>query len=193
MADPVLHLLAGPNGAGKSKLHEEVIAPATHLEFVNADEIAAQRWPDDPEGRSYDAAVVAAERRAALLAARTSFVTETVFSHRSKVELVQQARAAGYLITLHVVLVPEELAVARVAKRVEHGGHAVPEDKVRSRFHRLWPLVAEAITVADAALVYDNSRIKPAFRLVAAFDHGTLIGESDWPQWTPPALRDLAP
>jgi predicted ABC-type ATPase len=115
-----------------------------------------------------------------------------VFSHESKVELVQRARAAGYLTTLHVVLVPEELAVARVAKRVVYGGHAVPEDKVRARFHRLWPLVAEAITVTDAAFVYDNSKLKPAFRLVATFDHGALVDESDWPPWTPPALRNLA-
>jgi predicted ABC-type ATPase len=193
MADPVLHLLAGPNGAGKSKLFAEVIGPATHLEFVNADDIAAECWPEDPAGRSYDAAVVASGRRAELLAARTSFITETVFSHESKVELVQQARAAGYLVTLHVVVVPEQLAVARVANRVEHGGHAVPEDKVRARFHRLWPLVAAAITLANAAFVYDNSRIKPAFRLVASFDHGVLAGALDWPLWTPSALRELAP
>lgn len=193
MADPVLHLLAGPNGAGKSKLFAEVIGPATHLDFVNADEIAAQRWPEDPEGRSYDAAVLAAARRAELLGARTSFVTETVFSHQSKVELVQQAHAAGYLVTLHIVLVPEELAVARVVKRVQYGGHAVPEAKVRSRFQGLWPLIAEAITVADVALVYDNSTIKPAFRLVATFDHGAIVGDADLPQWTPPTLRNLIP
>lgn len=193
MADPVLHLLAGPNGAGKSKLFAEVIGPATHLEFVNADDIAAERWPEDPAGRSYDAALVASDRRAELLAARTSFVTETVFSHASKVELVQQACAAGNLVTLHVVVVPEELAVARVANRVGYGGHAVPEDKVRARFHRLWPLVAEAITLAGAAFVYDNSRIKPAFRLVARFDHGVLVRDSDWPPWISPALRALAP
>jgi predicted ABC-type ATPase len=192
MADPVLHLIAGPNGAGKSKLFAEVIGPVTHLEFVNADDIAAERWPEDPAGRSYDAALVASDRRAELLAARTSFVTETVFSHKSKLELVQQACAVDYLVTLHVVVVPEELAVARVANRVEYGGHAVPEDKVRARFHRLWPLVAEAIRLADAAFVYDNSRIKPAFRLVASFDHGVLVGDSDWPPWTPPPLRELA-
>lgn len=193
MTDPVLLLLAGPNGAGKSKLFAEVIGPATHLEFVNADDLAARHWPEDPEGRSYDAAVIAAERRAELLAARTSFATETVFSHESKVELVKQASAAGYLVHLHVVLVPEELAVARVAERVEHGGHAVPEGKVRTRFHRLWPLVAEAIAVADVALVYDNTRIKPAFRLVATFDHGALVGATDLPQWAPAALRQLVP
>jgi len=63
MPDPVLHLLAGPNGAGKSMLHDTVIGPATHLEFVSADLIAAQRWPEDPAGSSYKAASLAAERR----------------------------------------------------------------------------------------------------------------------------------
>jgi predicted ABC-type ATPase len=64
---------------------------------------------------------------------------------------------------------------------------------VRARFHRLWALVAEAITIADAALVYDNSKMKPAFRLVATFHYGALVGESDWPLWTPPALLNLVP
>jgi predicted ABC-type ATPase len=192
MPDPVLHLLAGPNGAGKSTLFEMVIGPATHLEFVNADQIAADRWPEDPAGRSYDAAVVAAQRRDELLAARASFATETVFSHDSKLDLVRAARAASYLVTLHVVVVPEELAVARVANRVENGGHDVPVDKVRSRYQRLWSLVADAIAVADTAFIYDNSTTKPAFRLIAMFDHGSLVGDLDWPSWTPPELRRVA-
>jgi hypothetical protein len=112
-------------------LYDTVIGPATHLEFVNADILAVQRWPEDPAGKSYDAAVVAAGRRAELIEARVSFVTETVFSHESKLELVHTAVDAGYLITLHIVMVPEALAVARVANRVRAGGHTVPEDKIR--------------------------------------------------------------
>jgi predicted ABC-type ATPase len=190
MGDPVLHLLAGPNGAGKTTLFEKVIGPATDLEFVNADHLAAEHWPEDPAVRSYDAAILATERRAELLAAHTSFVSETVFSHESKLALVNDARAAGYLVTLHVVLVPEELAVARVANRVEFGGHDVPEEKVRERYPRLWRLVVEAIAVADTAFVYDNSTTAQAFRVIATFDHGALLAQPDWPAWTPPELRD---
>jgi hypothetical protein len=62
---------------------------------VNADVIAASRWPDDPVGKSYEAAVVAAGRRTDLIANRMSFVTETVFSHESKLELVHAAVDAG--------------------------------------------------------------------------------------------------
>ena len=189
MADPVLDVIAGPNGAGKSTLYEAVIRPATHLEFVNADVIAAKQWPEDPAAKSYDAAVVAAQRRSQLLAARSSFVTETVFSHESKVELVRTAVDAGYLVTLHVVMVPEALAVARVANRVDIGGHAVPEHKVRERYERLWPLVAAAIGFADRATVYDNSRARRPFRVVVRFERGSLVGAPDWPEWTPDPLR----
>lgn len=190
MPDPVLHLLVGPNGAGKSTLYDAVIGPASNLEFVNADVIAAQRWPEDPAGKSYDAAADAAQRRAELIEARVSFVTETVFSHESKLELVRVAVDAGYLVTLHVVLVPEALAVARVANRVGLGGHTVPEDKIRERYLRLWPLVATAIGVVDNATVYDNSRAARPFRVIATFEHGSTAGEPAWPAWTPEALRD---
>ncbi len=189
MPDPVLHLVVGPNGAGKPTLHKLVIGPTTHLEFVNADGIAAQNWPDDPARRSYDAAVLAATRRSALIEARVSFVSETVFSHRSKLELVTIAAEAGYLVSIHVGLVPEALAVARVANRVEGGGHTVPEAKIRERYERLWPLVAEAIRVADTAHVYDNSRAAKPFRIIARFERGYAVGEAAWPAWTPEALR----
>jgi predicted ABC-type ATPase len=191
MADPVLHLLAGPNGAGKSTLYETVVGRATHLEFVNADVIAAARWPEDPSGRSYEAARVAADRRRELFGQRRSFVTETVFSHESKLELVRAAMTAGYLVTLHVVMVPEELAVARVSSRAAAGGHAVPEEKIRARYRRLWPLIAEAIGVVDSAIGYDNTRAKPAFRVVATFERGSAISVSGWPRWTPKQLREI--
>ncbi|NIL74930.1 zeta toxin family protein [Rhodococcus sp. B10] len=188
-ADPVLHLLAGPNGAGKSTFYARVLLPVTHLPFVNADEIAHARWPGAEAAHAYDASSIAAERRAELLADRQSFVTETVFSHESKLSLSETAVDAGYLVTLHVVAIPVDLAVARVANRVRVGGHAVPETKIRERYDRLWPLVRSAIAVVDRAVVYDNSTARAPFRTVARFDRGRLIGNADWPEWTPAALR----
>ncbi|MBI2709810.1 MAG: zeta toxin family protein [Actinobacteria bacterium] len=192
MADPVLHLIAGPNGAGKSTLYDRVIGPVTKLEFVNADVIAASEWPDDAAAHAYDASRLAAERRDELLAAGTSFVTETVFSHDSKVDLVKAAAEAGYLVILHVVLVPEDLAVARVRNRVENDGHDVPEEKVRSRYARLWSLVAKAIELVDEATLYDNSSASEPFRVVASFHRGVAVSKPAGPRWTPKELRALA-
>lgn len=189
--DPVLHVLAGPNGAGKSTFATRILVPATGLPFVNADVIAAELWPDpgEAEKHAYDAARLAADERARRMDERTSFITETVFSHPSKVDLLTGAAAAGYHVYLHVILLPEVATVHRVAHRVHQGGHSVPEEKVRERYQRLWPLVAQARDVADRSRFYDNSLAKTPFRTVATYEHGGLVGEADWPPWTPDALR----
>jgi predicted ABC-type ATPase len=158
--------------------------------FVNADEIARHRWPDDPASHAYAAARVAADTRAKLLELGTSFIAETVFSHPSKLELIEAAHTADYTIALHVLLIPEELAVHRVRHRVSAGGHHVPEDKIRERYKRLWPLVATATTRCDLTTVYDNSGLKGP-RIVTQLNDGFVVGSTDWPAWTPRALQAL--
>lgn len=189
MSTPVLHLLAGPNGAGKSTFVMEVLQPVTHLPFVNADVIALERWPGAETEHAYDASRAATEQRERLIAAQASFITETVFSHPSKVELVGHAVAVGYVVQLHVILVPETVLVARVAGRVAQGGHDVPERKIRERYARLWPLVAAARAIADRTIFYDNSRASTPFRVVATCERGRLVGNPGWPIWTPSSLR----
>jgi len=191
VTDPVAHLLAGPNGAGKSTLYDKVLGPATLLPFVNADVIAAERWPGDEERHGRDASTAAAELRDALIVGRRSFITETVFSHTSKVELVSRLVQVGYRVHLHGVIVPMELSVARVANQVDNGGHSVPVDKVRARFVRVWPLVAEAIGLAQEATVYDNSSAVRPHRIVAQFISGRSFGDVVWPWWAPPELVAL--
>lgn len=195
MSTPVLHLLAGPNGAGKSTFAELILIPRTHLPFVNADRIAEQLWPGDRVEQSRHAAEVsrlAAQERERLIAAGASFVTETVFSHPSKLDLIRRAQAGGHSVTLHVVMMPEDLAVERVGDRVAVGGHTVPEAKIRERYRRLWDLVARARTIADRADCYDNASIDRPFRLVARYEYGQPVGHPSWPSWTPLALRAVA-
>ncbi|MBM7460847.1 zeta toxin family protein [Rhodococcus coprophilus] len=183
-----LDLVVGPNGSGKSTFVEQRLAPLLPGSvFVNADVIAKQRWPDSPEEHSYEAAQIAATIRDLLIDQGESFIAETVFSHPSKLDLIDRAQRAGYVVVLHVVLVPVELSVARVAERVVEGGHRVPEEKIRSRFDRLWPLVADAIGRADHATVYDNTAADVT-RIAARFVDGDAVGEVAWPAWTPAAL-----
>lgn len=123
------------------------------------------------------------------MADRASFISETVFSHPSKVQLVADAVAAGYLVHLDVIIVPVELTVQRVAERVRRGGHAVPERKVRERYDRLRDHLAAAIQIVDVAEVLDNSSARTPFRPCARYVHGALDGPPSWPGWAPPALR----
>jgi predicted ABC-type ATPase len=186
-------LVVGPNGAGKSTFVALTLAPLLPRSvFVNADEIAKQRWPDDPLSHAYDAARVASETRSRLIELGRSFIAETVFSHPSKLDLVHAARAADYTVVVHVLLIPEDLAVERVERRVRAGGHHVPEDKIRQRHRRLWALVATAATASDTATVYDNSR-RDGPRIVARMNGGIALGSSSWPSWTPEALRSRWP
>jgi predicted ABC-type ATPase len=189
-----LDLVVGPNGAGKSTFVRLTLArvlPAG-LAFVNADEIARRRWPDGPAGHAYDAAQVAADTRAALISAGQPFIAETVFSHPSKLDLITAAQAAGYTVVLHVLLVPEQLAVSRVAYRVAAGGHDVAEDKIRQRYQRLWPLVAAAMMRADSATGYDNSA-NSGPRIVAQLAGGAPVGAVRWPRWAPEPLSAAWP
>lgn len=183
---PRLDLVVGCNGAGKSTLVERHLQPLLRTPFVNADLIAKQRWPDAAESHSYDAARLASDTRHALIETGTSFIAETVFSHPSKLALLDRAHEAGYRVVLHVVLIPEDLAVHRVRLRVDSGGHSVPEHKIRERYQRLWPLIRLAIDRSDQATVYANET--SVTRIVARFIDGLPAGEPDWPRWTPPGL-----
>jgi len=188
-----LDLLAGPNGAGKTTLYERVIYPGRpRLPFVNADVIAAARFGGDAARMGYAAAEIAATTRAALIDARLDFCTETVFSHPSKVDLVDAAVAAGYDVALHVVMVPLELSVRRVAARVEAGGHDVPADKINARYERIWPNVVAAVERCRRSVFYDNSHDAGPIE-VAAFRFGLADYPPRWPQWTPEDLRSLRP
>jgi predicted ABC-type ATPase len=189
-----LDLVVGPNGAGKSTFVARTLSRALPrgVPFVNADLIARERWPGHEQEHAYDAADVAARTREALVEGGHTFIAETVFSHPSKLALVELAHAHGFSVALHVLLVPEELSVARVEHRVRAGGHAVPEDKVRSRHRRLWPLVATAAVQADTAVFYDSSGLAGP-RIVAQLVAGVPVGAVRWPAWSDPALRAAWP
>jgi len=183
-----LDLVVGPNGAGKSTFAHEILSKQLPgVLFVNADLIAAERWPDDPERRAYDAAKIAEATRTALIESGRQFIAETVFSHPAKLALIDQAQAAGYFVALHVLMLPESAALARVAARVARGGHSVPENKIRERYQRLWPLVALAADKAESATFWDNSTLDGP-ELVVQLANGQLLAPPKWPSWTPDAL-----
>ncbi len=123
-------------------------------------------------------------------AAGESFITETVFSHPSAVGLLVDAAALGYVVHFHVILVPVELSVQRVADRVGRSGHAVPEAKIRARYDRLWGLVVAGIRIADVTEVVDNSSARAPFRLCATYLRDTLGSDAAWPVWVPSQLLE---
>ncbi|RYF75748.1 MAG: hypothetical protein EOO22_03970 [Comamonadaceae bacterium] len=169
-------LLAGPNGAGKSTLYEVAIAPRIKAPFINADLIQRHELKDPSMSAAYEAAAMAQARRRQALEQRLSFVSESTFSHPSKLELIDQARRCGFRVVIyHVNVRRPELSVARVAARVEEGGHDVPERKILERYDRNQPLIREAVLEADHANVYDNSRLNRTPERLLSFTRGRLV------------------
>jgi hypothetical protein len=116
---------------------------------------------------------------------RKSLVTETTFSHPSKLELLHDARSLGYETRVyHVNVRSADLSVARVGQRVEAGGHPVPEDKIRERYERNQALIREAVRSADRARVYDNSLLGRTHDLALEFRLGQVVRVgSNLPAW----------
>jgi len=186
-----LWLLAGGNGAGKSTFYKQYLKP-TGLPFVNADILAKQLDAENIEAVSYQAAELTKKLRRYLLQRGTSFCFETVFSHVSKIDFLAEAKAYGYeIIFVYIHLLCDELNLARIAQRVEAGGHNVPADKVVSRIPRTMRNVRDALQLVDTAKLYDNSLHSKPFTGVAYLHQGkleTLI--RPLPEWAKTMLSD---
>ncbi len=129
-----MFMLAGPNGAGKSTLYDTVIAPRIKAPFINADRIQQDELKDGAMRAAYAAAGIAEDRRREALRQRRSFVTESTFSHESKLALVAEAQRRGFVVVLYVVALDDPARlVQRVATRIGEGGHPVPPERILAR------------------------------------------------------------
>lgn len=201
-ASPILHIIAGPNGAGKSSFYEAILRHRIDAEFVNADRLvhAAIGTHATTLEHARLGQELAEARRNELMAAGLSLVTETTFSHVSKVEMVRAAQDRAYQVMLyHVSVDSADLAVARVGERYANGGHPVPEDRIRGRFARNRNYIRDAMHIAQAGWVFDNSVLGEPPRRLIAFESGKIqnvVGQlpawarevyaADLAAWEPP-------
>ncbi|NUQ61992.1 MAG: zeta toxin family protein [Pirellulales bacterium] len=174
-APPTVYVIAGPNGAGKTTFAAEFLPDFVRCrEFLNADLIAAGLSPFAPETQNVRAGRLLLARIRELTQAEQDFGFETTLAGRSYARRFREMRAKGYRIVLFFLWLPNvDLAVARVASRVQQGGHSVPEDDIRRRFtlgaRNLFGLYRPLI---DAWWLYDASQLPP--RLIATQEAGDL-------------------
>ena len=152
-------VIGGPNGAGKSTASNQILPISLSLlNFLNADEIARGLAPFDPDRAAIAAGRTLIEGIDAFVRSGESFAFETTCAGRGHLQRLRMCRAAGYRITLIFLWLPSsDVALARVAQRVAHGGHGIPHDVVVRRYagglrnmrHHYLPLV-------DIAIIYDN-------------------------------------
>ena len=155
-----LYIISGCNGAGKTTASYTVLPEILDCrEFVNADEIARGLSPFNPEGMAIEAGRLMLRRIEELLSRDESFSIETTLATKSYLNLVRGAQAKDYRVNiLFFWLRTPELAIQRVAERVQHGGHNIPEDIIRRRYvagiNNLFRLFIPEVDYWD---IYDNS------------------------------------
>lgn len=155
-----LYIISGCNGAGKTTASYTVLPEILDCrEFVNADEIARGLSPFNPESVAIEAGRLMLQRIEELLGKDVTFSIETTLATKSYINLVRNAQKQGYSVKLLFFwLRNPELAIQRVAERVENGGHNIPEDIIRRRYiagiNNLFRLFMNEV---DSWVIFDNS------------------------------------
>ncbi|RLA43171.1 MAG: Zeta toxin family protein [Gammaproteobacteria bacterium] len=160
MSDPQIIIIAGPNGAGKTTFAKEFLTQEAHCPvFINADLIAAGLSPFQPDRAAIKAGRLmlgeinnAAERG-------ESFAFETTLSGSGYSRKIPQWQEMGFHVSLFFLRLGDvEIAIERVAQRVQQGGHNIPETVIRRRFIAGWRNFQSLYcSIVDDWSVYDNS------------------------------------
>jgi predicted ABC-type ATPase len=166
ISKPSLYIIAGPNGAGKTTFARELLPDYVGCrEFVNADLIAFGLSPFSPESAAIPAGRLMLARIRELARVRRDFGFETTLSGVTYLRMLREFKKQGYTIHLfYLWLDSVGLAVARVARRVQEGGHNVPEATIRRRFAKgLCNLFHCYRPLLDSWTIFDNSTDTPQF------------------------------
>ena len=136
MAAKEILIIAGPNGAGKTTFALTYLrVEARGLPFLNADAIAAGLAPLGARSTDVQAGRLMLAEIDRLAGEGRSFAFETTLAGRGYLRRIDEWRRRGYWVMLVFLSLPSpEDAVARVRRRVQQGGHHIPEDVIRRRF-----------------------------------------------------------
>jgi len=174
---PNVIVIAGPNGSGKSTAAPGLLRDYLGIvEFVNADAIALGLSGFAADTMAFQAGRIMLERLDQLEKQRADFAFETTLASKSFAARLRRLRQTGYRIHLMFLWLPSaEMAIARVASRVQQGGHDVPEETIRRRYQAgLRNFFQLYRFLADTWVMFDNSRVE-GYELIASQAAGTEI------------------
>ncbi|WPO80045.1 hypothetical protein [Flavobacterium sp. KACC 22761] len=135
---------------------------------------------------SYEGSLISSFLREKLLKENKSFCFETVMSHVSKLNDIEEANSLGYTTYLYFVCIDDpEINISRVENRVQKGGHAVDNQIIKNRYSRTLNNLFPAIEISNKAYLFDNSGDKLTL-IAEIYDAKALklhINEEDFPNW----------
>jgi predicted ABC-type ATPase len=175
-----LYLIGGANGAGKTTTALQILPNFLDVyEYVNADEIAAGISPLKPESVAIQAGKIMLKRLNYLANSGIDFAFESTLAGRNYLKFLRKCKQLNYTINLiYFWLQTPELAIERVQRRVESGGHKIPEDVILRRYHKSRQnLIDFYLPLCDTWIIYDNSNYQP--QIVATFNNKQIITYQD--------------
>jgi predicted ABC-type ATPase len=178
---PNAYVIAGSNGAGKTSFVREFLPRYAHCrEFLNADLLAAGISPFDADAAALAAGRILLARMKDLVRRGKDFGFETTFAGKTYLPILRNMKERGYRLNLFYLWLPSvDMAIARVAHRVEQGGHNIAEDVIRRRFDvGLRNLLSQYMPLFDRWMLFDSSTVR--LREIAQHESGrTTILDAD--------------
>jgi len=180
---PKVVVIAGPNGAGKSTSAKILLRTLRVREFINADDIARDIAGDHPDAVALAAGREMLLRIRELAAQRKSFAFETTLASRSFAPWIEKLLQSGYQFYLVFLWLPSPAAaIRRVLRRVEAGGHSVPDETIRRRFYAgLYNFFTLYLPLATEWRMVDNTSAMP--QVVAAGLRGDIVKVANQRLW----------
>lgn len=170
---PSVYIVAGPNGAGKTTFARRFLPRyADCRNFVNADLIAGGISPFSPESAAFRAGRMLVDEIDRLATRNADFGFESTLSGKTHLRLIRSLKSQGYGVHIFFLWPMRlEVSLSRIAERVMHGGHDVPEVVVRRRFDRcIRNFLVYYRQLADSWILFDNSG--PAPEVIALQQQG---------------------
>lgn len=174
-------LIAGVNGAGKSTLFQ-TLHSLQGMPRINTDEIVRSFGDWRNSGDLMKAGKIAVRTMKEYFEKEISFNQETTLCGKSILRNIKYAKQLGYRVELHYVGVESaQIAKERIAYRVAHGGHGVPDEDVERRFIESRKQLKNILPLCDLSVLYDNTQ---GFRRFAVYEFGKICDISDRrPKW----------
>lgn len=205
---PFILVLAGVNGAGKSSVGGAMLE-AHGLTWFNPDSYARELVGQlrlDVEQASFRAWRHGRVLLEAALEQGRSHAFEMTLGGRTIPALLERASRTHDVMMIFVGLASPEQHIERVRLRVAHGGHDIPERKIRERWVASRANLIRLLPVLARLQVFDNSvQVRPGDEipdpvLVLETDHERVVfpdvtnprALAGTPEWARPMVQAAA-
>jgi len=175
---PRFFIISGCNGAGKTTASYTFLPTLLNLkEFVNADEIADELSPQNPEREAIRASRLMMERVDQLILRGADLAVETTLATKSLAFVITNAQSQGYRVGLYYFwLKNPELAIKRVAIRAAAGGHSIKEETIVRRYWQgMENLRNIYLPICNTWVLLDNSATTAKRIAEGGLDHPVKI------------------